>query len=405
MTNSATTQAPSRYDRRGVSSSKDDVHTAIKNLDPGLFPGAFCKILPDYLGHDIMSASIIHNDGAGTKAGLAYLVWKLTRNLAVWKDIAMDSLVMNIDDAICAGSLGPFLVSMSIDRNQKRISGEVITALIEGCEEACQFLTEQGIPCYFGGGETADVGDLVRTITVNNTITSRFRRAHVIDLSQIQIPSLIVGFSSTGQAAWESKPNSGIGSNGLTNARHDVLGPVYRQYTETYSPEVDPHIIYHGPFDLGQTLPGDPNFTIGSALLSPTRTYAPLVKMFREEFGPQSDLKYVHCSGGGQTKIGKFGKLGTWYVKDSLFPIPPLFLTLQEARQLPWNEMYSSYNMGHRFEAITKSDACAQKCIAIAKECGINAQIVGHVVPSKNPKIRMVSICSEETGEFHYEFS
>lgn len=372
----------SLYEKRGVSSQKEDVHAAIKNLSKGVFPGAFCNLFPDTAG-DKNYVSTVHSDGAGTKAGLGYLA-QLCSNLSaerIWKGIAQDSFVMNLDDLLCTGATGPFYISMNIDRNQKKISGETIAHIINGCQELCDQLTALGIPCVYCGGETADVGDLVRTITVNNTFSVRIKKSHVINAASITATGTpaIVGFSSTGKATYEEFENSGMGSNGLTNARHDVLAPHYRQYTETYSPEIPRDLVYAGKFHLDDSLPGHGGFSIASALLSPTRTYAPMLKTIFDEIGRKYILGLIHCSGGGQTKIGKFGFPGVQYVKDNLFPVPPLFRFLKEARNLPWEEMYTSYNMGHRMEAVIRDKSVAEQCIAISKSFGIDAQVIGYI--------------------------
>jgi len=389
----------SRYEQRGVSSSKTEVHAAVEKLDKGLFPGAFCKILPDYLGHDPEYCNIQHADGAGTKASLAYLVWKLTGDISVWKGIICDSLFMNLDDVACAGALGPFLVSLSIGRNKALIPGEVIKALIEGCQEVCDMLTGYGIRCVFTGGETADLGDLVRTIVVDNTVTVRLPREDVIDAGNIRKDAYIVGFSSTGQTPWESGPNSGIGSNGLTNARHDVLAPLHRSHTETFAPETREYLIYCGDYQLSDLLPGDPRFTIASALLSPTRTYLPLINRLIGYVGRENILGLIHCSGGGQTKIGKFGPKGIQYVKDNLFPVPPLFQMLQKVRNLPIRQMFESYNMGHRLEAVVPDMETAKRCMRAAQADLVEARIIGKTVPNDNPDQRKVVIKTENSYE------
>ncbi|MEI6528611.1 MAG: phosphoribosylformylglycinamidine cyclo-ligase [bacterium] len=398
--------ARSRYESRGVSSSKEDVHNAIRHLDKGLFPGAFCKILPDVLAGNPKYCNIQHADGAGTKSSLGYLWWKKFGDLSVWKGIIRDSLFMNFDDVGCAGGVGPFLVSLTIDRNKALIPGEVIAELINACQEVCDLLTSLGVPCVFSGGETADVGDLVRTITVDNTVTVRFKRKDVIDAGRIKAPAYIVGFSSTGQAKWETEPNSGMGSNGLTNARHDLLLPVYRKFKETYAPETDKKLIYCGKYYLDDhPLPGDLRFTVGSALLSPTRTYLPLMAKLFKKVGRKHILGLIHCSGGGQTKCGKFGQTGIAYVKDNLFPMPPLFQLLKDVRSLSWLESYASYNMGHRLEAVVKSGAVADECIAVAGSCGIEARVIGRVVANpENPKGREVRITNPEGSVIYYPF-
>lgn len=393
------------YELRGASASKSDVHAAIANLDRGLYPGAFCTVLPDYFTGSKRYCITQHADGAGTKAGLAYLWWKITGDLTVWKGIVQDSMVMNLDDAGCVGALGPFIGSMTIARNKHRIPGEVIETLIASFDELCLSFTDIGFHCYRAGGETADLGDLIRTITVDHTITCRFPRVNVIDVGRIKAPGLIVGFSSTGQATWEHKPNSGIGANGFTNARHDALYPGYRwRYTETYAPETPLGLNYRGPYTLRDTLPEDTRFTVASSLLSPTRTYLPLIAKMIRQIGARHIKGIVHCSGGGQTKIGKFGRYGIIYRKNNLFPVPPVFQMLRRVSNTPWRDMYQTYNMGHRMEAIVREQIVADACIALARECGIDAQVVGDVIPDKkNPNGRKVII---KTGgeEFSYDF-
>lgn len=392
----------SRYEARGVSASKSEVHAAVAKMDKGIFPGAFCTIHPDYLGGSRAHCIIQHADGAGTKSSLAYLVWKTTGDINVWRGIAADSLFMNLDDAGCAGALGPFLVDMTIGRNKALIPGEVIRTIIEECQNICDWLTDNDMPCIFTGGETADVGDLVRTIIVDNSITTRFRRSEVIDASRIRAPAYIVGFSSTGRAIWEPRPNSGMGSNGLTNARHDTLAKEYRRYPETFAPETDEKLIYCGDYSLTDILPGS-MFSIASALLSRTRDYLPLIQRIVPEIGRKRILGFIHCSGGGQTKIGKFGHAGSVYVKDNLFPVPPLFSMLQKVRKLPWDQMYTSYNMGHRLEAVVKSEKTAERMITISKDCGIDARIVGRV-EWRASTMRHV-IITDPTGRCHnYSF-
>ncbi len=393
-----------RYEQRGVSASKPDVHRAIGQLDPGLFPGAFCKIVPDHLTGDPEYCLLQHADGAGTKSSLAYLVWKLTGNLDVWKGIVRDSLFMNIDDAICVGALGPFLVSLTIARNKALIPGEVIEVLIGTCQELCELLTVHGIPCHFTGGETADLGDLVRTIVVDNTITTRMKRDRVIDAGRVTAPAYIVGFSTLGQSPWETGPNAGMGSNGLTNARHDVLCPDYRVHIETYAPETDPELIYCGDYGLYEPLPGDERFTVATALLSSTRTYAPTVKCILEYVGHERVLGIFNCSGGGQTKIGKFGQRGITYVKDHLSVIPPLFKLLQQARHLSWREMFETYNVTHRLEMVVSSLTVAEACMAIATGDGIEAQVVGNVVGSTNEGNNRTVVITTPSGEEVYDF-
>jgi phosphoribosylformylglycinamidine cyclo-ligase len=369
-----------RYKQRGVSAGKSEVHAAIDHQDQGLYPGAFCKIVPDLLTGSAEHALVIHADGAGTKSSLAYLAWKEGAAVEkVWPGIAQDSLVMNLDDLACVGCLGPFLISNTIGRNAKLVPGPVIASIVNGYQALCEKLTGLGIPCVMTGGETADVGDLVRTLIVDSTITARLRRDDVIDAANMAPGDVIVGFESTGKASWEEVHNAGMGSNGLTSARHELLGGGYRaQYPETYAPEVPAELIYCGKFKLGDKLPGDGRFTVGEAILSPTRTYLPLIRALLEAI-PRSELHgLIHCSGGGQSKIVKFGKLGNRYVKDTPLPVPPLFAALKEATGQSWAECYSVYNMGWRLEAILPAKH-APAAIAVAAKCGIKAQLVGRV--------------------------
>ncbi len=397
------TDSPSLYELRGVSASKPDVHAATKDLDKGLYPGAFCTILPDVFTGSKDNCIIQHADGAGTKAVLAYLAWRAYDEMSVWKGIAQDSMVMNLDDMACAGALGPFVISMTIGRNKHLIPGEVVTALIEGCRELCTFFTDLGFPCYLSGGETADIGDLVRTITVDHTVTCRFPRTSVINAGGITAPALIVGFSSTGQAVWENAPNSGIGSNGFTNARHDTLSPLYRRYAETYAPETDPTLIYRGPHLLPDPLPEDDRFSVASALLSPTRAYLPLITRLIRDIEPHHIKGLIHCSGGGQTKIGKFGSPGIIYVKNNLFPTPPVFQMLRRVSNMSWYDMFQTYNMGHRLEAVVSGQVVADACIALARDCDIEAQVIGEVIQGKNPPgTRSVLIMTPDSGSSYY---
>lgn len=395
----------SRYEARGVSSSKKEVHAAVKNEDPGLFPGAFCKILPDYLSGSAKHCNIQHTDGAGTKAGLAYLAWKVLGWMDVWAGIVQDSIIMNVDDEMCVGSTGPFLVSQNISRNKALIPGQVIATLVTAQRKLCERLSNLGIPCYPSGGETADLGDLVRTIVVDNTITTRMARKDIIDASNIRPGSYIVGFSSTGKADWEHEEDSSMGSNGLTSARHDTLSPQYRKHTETYCPETPARLIYCGPYNLETPLPGKETMSVARALLSPTRTYTPLVKNILENFGRKYIQAFIHCSGSGQTKIGNFGPKGVIYVKDNLFSVPPLFRMLHGVRKLYWAEMYSTYNMGHRLEMVTPSWSFAKEVIALSKKLGIEARFVGTVEKYDKPDKRAVRIINEEARFDHiYEF-
>lgn len=384
----------STYAKRGVSSGKEGVHRAVRNAgsDRGLFPGAFCQIFADFLSGSEDYCLTQHSDGTGTKLNAYYILWKLLHDgredrASVLEGAVQDSLVMNIDDLICVGATGPFTVSQVINRNPFRITQAVLEVLISRCQSFCEFLSSWGIECHTMGGETADVGDLVRTATVDNTIIARLRRDEIIDASKMRPGDIIVGFSSVGQAIWEDKPNSGIGSNGLTNARHDLLGKLCWSFTETFSPEVDESLIYKGRFLPSDPLPGS-NMTIGEALTSPTRTYAPLVKRILEAV-PRGDIHgLIHCSGGGQTKIGKFGRPGNVYVKNDLFEPPPLFRVIQEESDYPWKEMFACYNMGHRFEAIVETQTAADMCIAISRECGIDSKVVGRVCHSSELEIR-----------------
>lgn len=393
-----------RYQARGVSAGKAEVHAAIAAQDGGLFPGAFCKIVADELTGDADHCLAVHADGAGTKSSLAYLAWKEGMGSLVWEGIAQDSLVMNLDDLGCIGALGPFLISNTIGRNAKRIPGEVIAGIVTGYQRVCDLLTREGVPCRMTGGETADVGDLVRTVIVDSTVVCRLRRDRVIDAARMTPGDVIVGFSSTGQAAWEACPNAGIGSNGLTSARHEGLGGDYRaKYPETYAPEIDPNLVYCGKHRLSDPLPGDDTFTVGEALLSPTRTYLPLIKRLLEAI-PVGDLHgLIHCSGGGQSKIVKFGRPGAAkglrFVKDACFPVPPLFRMLQEATGQSWAECYSVYNMGHRLEAVVPA-ARAQTCIDLAQACGIEARVVGRVEERDEPGNEVV--VATPMGTFSY---
>jgi phosphoribosylformylglycinamidine cyclo-ligase len=389
-----------RYQARGVSAGKGEVHQAISAQDAGLFPGAFCKIVPDHLTGSAEHCLLMHADGAGTKSSLAYLHWKVTGDASVWPGIAQDSLVMNLDDCACVGAMGPFLISNTIGRNAKRIPGEVIRGIVEGYQRLCDTLSDLGIPCVMTGGETADVGDLVRTIIADSTVTARLPRADVIGAANMVPGDVIVGFSSTGQATWETVPNAGMGSNGLTSARHELLGSDYRsRFTETYAPEIDPTLVYCGQFAVSDPLPGDPRFTVGKAILSPTRTYVPLIKRLLDTM-PRSDVHgLIHCSGGGQSKIVKFGADGNRYVKDRLFAVPPLFAALKEHTGQSWAEMHSVYNMGHRLEAVLPQRR-VDDALAVAKACGIDAQVVGRVESTGTPQRDVVITTAH--GTFTY---
>jgi phosphoribosylformylglycinamidine cyclo-ligase len=365
-----------RYAGRGVSSGKEEVHRAIAHLDKGLFPKAFCKIVPDDLTGSEEHCLVMHADGAGTKSSLAYLVWKETGDLSVWKGIAQDALVMNLDDLLCVGALGPILVSSTIGRNKARIPGEVIAALIGGTETLLEELRGLGIDIRSTGGETADLGDLVRTVVVDSTVVARMRRDEVIDNSRIRPGDVIVGWASDGQATYEDSYNGGMGSNGLTSARHDVFKKeLAALYPESFAPEVDSSLVYTGSYGLTDSVAGSP-LDAGRLVLSPTRTYAPVVK---ELLSTHRSAVHgmVHCSGGGQTKVLHFVE-GVHVVKDQLFPVPVLFETIQKESGTPWNEMYQVFNMGHRMEIyLAPEDAPA--ALAAAHKFGIAAQIVGRV--------------------------
>jgi phosphoribosylformylglycinamidine cyclo-ligase len=381
-------QPDTRYQARGVSAGKADVHAAIAGLDQGLFPGAFCKIIPDLLAQDEASCLLMHADGAGTKSSLAYLAWRETDDLAWWRGIAQDSLIMNIDDCACVGAIGPFLVSNTIGRNAKRIPGSVIKAIIDGYTACADMLAAEGIACHLTGGETADVGDLVRTVIADSTVMTRMPRSDVINAADMQAGDVIVSISGIGQARWETTANSGMGSNGLTAARHEALGGAYaEQYPETYAPEIAREFIYNGQHQLGDQLPGA-DMSVGQALLSPTRTYAPLIKAVLDEVGRADIHGIIHCSGGGQTKVGKFGQgrdgKGLSYIKDNLLPIPPLFTMLVEASGMTWQEAYAVFNCGARLEFIV-APHLADKIIAISQDCGLAAQISGRVEDRDQP--------------------
>lgn len=350
-------------------------------MEQGLYPGAFCKILPDIMGGDDEQCLVLHADGAGTKSSLAYIAWRERDDLSIWRGIAQDSLIMNIDDCACVGALGPFVISNTIGRNAKRIPGSVIAEIIAGYQDVCKLLEDEGIPCHIAGGETADVGDLVRTIIVDSTVACRIPRAQVIDAARMSAGDVIVGFASHGRARWESADNSGIGSNGLTGARHELLHNDYaKKYPESFAPEIDPAFVYNGPFHLEDPLPGAAGSTVGDALLSPTRTFAPLIAQLIASIGHEDLHGLIHCSGGALTKIGKFGS-GKRYVKDALPEVPPLFNAIQATADIAWREMFAVYNCGIRLEAVVpprQVDACLQAAAA----CGIPAQVIGHVEDS-----------------------
>ena len=389
--------AANRYTLRGVSAQKEDVHQAIKQIDKGLFPQAFCKIVPDYLTGSEAHALVMHADGAGTKSSLAYMYWKETGDLSVWKGIAQDALIMNVDDLLCVGVTENILVSSTIGRNKNRIPGEVIAAIIEGTETLLAQLRSQGISIYSTGGETADVGDLVNTIIVDSTVTARIRRDQVIDNANIRPGDVIVGLASSGQATYEDQYNAGMGSNGLTSARHDVFAHyLAEKYPESFDASVPESLVYSGSRQLTETLDDIP-LDIGKMVLSPTRTYAPVVKKILEQFRPDQIHGMVHCSGGAQTKILHFvDRLHV--VKAQLLPIPPLFKLIQAESQTDPKEMYQVFNMGHRLEFYV-SPECAQTIVNISKNFNIDAQIIGRVEASDKKRLTI----DGELGVFKYE--
>ena len=365
-----------RYIQRGVSASKEDVHNAIKHVDKGLYPTAFCKIIPDILGGNPEYCNIMHADGAGTKSSLAYMYWKETGDISVWRDIAQDALIMNIDDLLCVGATDNILVSSTIGRNKLLVGGEVISAIINGTEELLAELREMGVGVYSTGGETADVGDLVRTIIVDSTVTCRMKRSDVIDNGNIRGGDVIVGLSSSGQASYESKYNGGMGSNGLTSARHDVFAhELAKKYPESYDAAVPEELVYSGNKNLTDTVDGSP-LDAGRLVLSPTRTYAPIIKAILSEMRAKIH-GMVHCSGGAQTKVLHFVK-NKKIIKDNLFPIPPLFKLIHEESGTPPQEMYKVFNMGHRMELYVSPED-AERIIEISRSYGVDAQIVGRV--------------------------
>ena len=385
-----------RYMLRGVSASKEDVHNAIKNIDKGLYPKAFCKIIPDILGGDPDYCNIMHADGAGTKSSLAYAYWRETGDLSVWKGIAQDALIMNIDDLLCVGAVDNILVSSTIGRNKQLIPGEVISAIINGTDELLAELRDMGVGVYATGGETADVGDLVRTIIVDSTVTCRMKRSDVINNANISAGDVIVGLASYGKATYEKAYNGGMGSNGLTSARHDVFNKdIARKYPETFDAAVPEELVYSGGLNLTDAVEGSP-LDAGKLVLSPTRTYAPVVKKLLDELRPQIH-GMIHCSGGAQTKILHFID-NLKVIKDNLFPIPPLFRTIQEQSGTDWAEMYKVFNMGHRLEVYLAPEN-AEKVIEISKSFGIDARIVGRVEASSKAEVEIHS----ENGIFNYE--
>jgi len=384
-----------RYNKRGVSASKEDVHNAIKNLDKGVFPNAFCKIIPDYLGGDKEYCNIMHADGAGTKSSLAYMYWKETGDISVWKGIAQDALIMNLDDLLCVGAYDNILLSSTIGRNKNLITGEVISAIIGGTNDLLEEYRKLGVNIYATGGETADVGDLVRTIIVDSTVTCRMKRSDVITNDKIADGDVIVALSSCGQATYETEYNGGMGSNGLTSARHDVFSKYLSQkYPESYDHAVPEDLVYSGACSLTDEIKGL-GLDAGKLVLSPTRTYAPVMKVILDKYRSQIH-GLVHCSGGAQTKVLNFVN-DIHVVKDNLFPVPPLFKLIQEQSETPWSEMYKVFNMGHRMEIYINKDI-AEDIIKISKSFNIDAQIIGHCESCDGKKLTIKS----EFGEFQY---
>ncbi len=385
-----------RYAGRGVSASKEDVHQAIQNIDKGLFPKAFCKIVPDYLTNDEDYCLIMHADGAGTKSSLAYMYWKETGDLSVWKGIAQDALIMNIDDLLCVGATDHILLSSTIGRNKNRIPGEVIAAIINGTEELISELQSYGVTIHSTGGETADVGDLVRTIIVDSTVTARMKRQDVIDNANIKSGDVIVGLASFGQATYEKTYNGGMGSNGLTSARHDVFShELAKKYPESYDDLVSKELVYSGTKQLLDKVENS-SLDAGKLVLSPTRTYAPIIKKILEKYTSKEIHGMVHCSGGAQTKILHFIE-NLHIIKDNLFPVPPLFQMIQDQSKTEWKEMYQVFNCGHRMELYV-SEAIADDIIAISKSFNVDAQIVGRVEAADSKQLTIES----EYGVFKY---
>jgi phosphoribosylformylglycinamidine cyclo-ligase len=385
-----------RYALRGVSAGKEDVHNAIKNIDKGLFPKAFCKIVPDYLTNDEDYCLLMHADGAGTKSSLAYMYWKETGDVSVWKGIAQDALIMNIDDLLCVGATDNILLSSTIGRNKNLIPAEVISAIINGTEELIQELKSYGVTIHSTGGETADVGDIVRTIIVDSTVTARMKRSDVIDNANIQAGDVIVGLASFGQATYEKEYNGGMGSNGLTSARHDVFSKyLATKYPESFDAAVPEELIYSGQVNLTDEVENSP-LDAGKLVLSPTRTYAPVIKKILEKYSSKDIHGMVHCSGGAQTKILHFID-NLHIIKDNLFSIPPLFKLIQEQSKTDWKEMYQVFNCGHRMELYVPKEV-ADDIIAISKSFNIDAQIVGRVEAAETKKLTITS----EFGVFNY---
>lgn len=385
-----------RYSQRGVSASKEDVHNAIKNIDKGLFPKAFCKIVPDYLTNDDEYCLIMHADGAGTKSSLAYMYWKETGDISVWKGIAQDALIMNIDDLLCVGATDNIMLSSTIGRNKNLVPGEVISAIINGTEELINELKNFGVTIHSTGGETADVGDLVRTIIVDSTVTARMKRSDVVDNANIQAGDVIVGLESFGQATYEKEYNGGMGSNGLTSARHDVFSKyLAEKYPESFDASVPEELVYSGGVKLTDEVADSP-LDAGKLVLSPTRTYAPVIKKILEKYTPSDIHGMVHCSGGAQTKVLHFVD-NVHVIKDNLFPVPPLFKLIQEQSGTDWKEMYQVFNCGHRMELYVPENI-AQDIIAISKSFNIDARVVGRVEAADSKKLTIES----EYGTFKY---
>lgn len=384
-----------RYMMRGVSATKEDVHNAIKNIDKGLYPQAFCKIIPDILGGDPEYCNIMHADGAGTKSALAYMYWKETGNINVWKGIAQDAIVMNTDDLLCVGAVNNILVSSTIGRNKMLVPGEVIAAIIKGTDDLLANMRKMGIGIYPTGGETADVGDLVRTIIVDSTVTCRMKRSDVIDNANICPGDVIIGLSSTGKATYEEEYNGGMGSNGLTSARHDMFNKyLAKHYPESYDHSVPKELVYSGKYKLLDPVENSP-LDAGMLVLSPTRTYAPVVKQILDKY--RSEIHgMVHCTGGAQTKVLHFVNDNCKIIKDNMFPIPPLFKAIKESSGTEWKEMYQVFNMGHRME-IYVTPKIAENIISISKSFNIDAQIIGHIEEGQKSLV-----IKSEFGEFEY---
>jgi phosphoribosylformylglycinamidine cyclo-ligase len=385
-----------RYAQRGVSASKEDVHVAIATIDKGLFPKAFCKIVPDYLTNNDEYCLVMHADGAGTKSSLAYMYWKETGDVSVWKGIAQDALIMNVDDLLCVGAIDNIMLSSTIGRNKNLIPGEVISAIINGTEELISELKDFGVTIYSTGGETADVGDLVRTIIVDSTVTARIKRSDVIDNANIEAGDVIIGLSSSGQATYEKEYNGGMGSNGLTSARHDVFAQyLAKKYPESFDVLVPSELVYSGNIKLTDAVKGSP-INAGKLVLSPTRTYAPIIKSILSQYNSETIHGMIHCSGGAQTKILHFVD-NLHIIKDNMFPIPPLFKLIKEQSKTDWQEMYQVFNCGHRMELYV-SPEIADDIISISKSFNVDAKIIGCVEASKGKKLTI----SSEFGQFYY---